>query len=345
MASYLYGLDSGISIDISLGAYTASGDLSDIVEQVRPSNLIIGLTEDQFNLLFDVSAIEGTLVLDASALQNLFTNILNNQNEGTSIGNTWRYLDNELTFSGITFDDIFNGDLIEIQASDLNLYTYNLADYIEYCRLYLEPGSDLDDIRKRFVATSLGIQDFSDASFGELSDTLVTTYSNLGFFDSLAQRLGDISDILGGGDNPALSGDVVIDTTNFDGSKLFAAIADAGFITNDGISDTPLDLSLEDGFAIAVQLVLAGSTNVTVRYPLDISFSDPSSGAVTGYLSDLSGVLAGEDLDASVTKKLSDPEVTNYLATGTLFGTNPGAGSQTINVLLLKYSGTDGLVE
>ena len=336
MASYLYGLDSGISIDISLGAYTASGDLSDIAEQVRPSNLIIGLTEDQFNLLFDVSAIEGTLVLDVSALRYLFTDILNNQNEG----NTWRYLDNALTFSGITFDDICNAHLSGI-TSDASDKTFNLSDYIEYCRFYLEPGSDLDNIRKRFVATSLGIEDFSDPSFGELSGTLVTTYSNLGFFDSLAQRLGDISDILGGGDNPALSGDVVIDTTNFDGAGLFAAIADAGFITTDGISDTPLDLSLEDGFAIAVQLVLAGSTNVTVRYPLDISFSDPSSGAVTGYLSDLSGVLAGEELDVTVTKKLSDSDVTKYLAPSTLFGTDSGAGSQTINVLLLKYSGAD----
>lgn len=338
MASYLYGLDSGISIDISLGAYTASGDLSDIAEQVRPSNLIIGLTEDQFNLLFDVSSVSGTLVLDVSALRYLFTDILNNQNEGTSSGNTWRYLDNALTFSGITFDDICNTHLSG-HTTDVSDKTFNLSDYIEYCRFYLEPGSDIDNIRKKFVATSLGLADFSDPSFGELSDTLVNVYSNLGFFDSLAEKLGDISDILGGGDNPALSGNVVIDTTNFDGESLFAAIADAGFITSDGISDT--DLSLEDGFAIAVQLVLAGSTNVTVRYPLDISFSDPSSGAVTGYLSDLSGVLAGEEVDATVTKKLSDSDVTKYLAPSTLFGTDSGAGSQTINVLLLKYSGAD----
>jgi hypothetical protein len=339
MASYLYGIDSGLVVDISMGVVTASGDLSDIAETVRPSNLIIGMTEAQFNLLFDVSSVSGTLVLDASALQNVFVDILNFENQGT----TWTYLDNAIHFAETTFDDICSHGLSG-SVVDTSLYVYNLVDYIQQCRYYLNPDADLDEIKKQFIVNSLNTTT-SDPSFGDLSDVLLTTYTNLGFFESLAGALGGAEDVLGkdeagNGSNPAVSGDVIIDTTGFNGSGLFAAIADAGFITADGISDT--DLSLEDGFAISVQLKLSGTTNITVNYPSDISFVDPSSGAVTGILSDLSGVLIDGEV-VSTALKLSDPEITKFLATGTLLNTDDGAASQTINVLLFKYDGDDGL--
>lgn len=340
MASYLYGIDSGLVVDISMGVLTASGDLSDITETIRPSNIIIGLSGDQFDLLFDVSSVSGALVLDASALQNLFVNILNYEN----IGATWTYLSGHLTIGGTTMEDICNADLHEI-TTDTSSHIYNLVDYIQYCRYYLNPSQDLDSVKKQFILNSLGMAgEDSDPSFLELSGTLVTAYNNLGFFEGLAGKLGDVSDVLGKdedgtGDRPAVSGDIVIDTTNFDGEGLFAAIADAGFITFDGISDT--DLSLEDGFAISVQLKLSGITNITVRYPTDASFFDPSAGPTGSYIgdisSDLSGILEGQTLLTN-SLKLSDPEVTRYLATGTMLTTDDGEGSQTINVLLFKYS-------
>lgn len=338
MASYLYGIDSGLVVDISMGVLTASGDLSDITETIRPSNLIIGLSGDQFDLLFDVSSVSGALVLDASALQNLFVDILNYENYGV----TWTYLSGTLTFGGTTMGDICNTDLDEI-TTDTSSHIYNLVDYIQYCRYYLNPAGDLDVIKKQFILNSLGMSgENSDPSFLELSGTLLDAYTNLGFFQGLLTA--DVSDVMGKdedgtGDHPAVSGDIVIDTTNFDGTGLFAAIADAGFITFDGISDT--DLSLEDGFAISVQLKLSGTTNITVRYPADVSFFDPSAGPTGSYIgdisSDLSGILAGGDV-LSTTLKLSDEAVTKYLATGTMLGTNSGEASQTINVLLFKYS-------
>jgi hypothetical protein len=313
MATHFFGLNSGLTASVDLHDISTTNILNDIQEAVSQSNIIVGLTQAQYNALFDVSAGGGLLQLSVPALQQLIADCINNQAGANFVKRT----------GSVGGGDINDGCDVGTSTDSSN---YNLVDLALACRDYLRPSTYLATLKNTFITTSLG------TTFNDISDVLPnlrTRFTELGFFTDLDTSFGAIS-VSGDAENNILPGDVSVNTAGFLGTNdvsLFTAIADAGYLSS---SATGMDLSLEDGFAIHMALTLAGSSTITLKYSADTSIVGGSTP-----LNDLVGILEGT-VTQHINKKLSDEGITNIIHGDT--APEGSTDSVTIPILLMKVT-------
>lgn len=310
MASLLFGIDSGLIASVDLGSHTTSEDISDIPEAIVPSNMVIGLTQEQMNNLFDVSAESGILEVSAAAVQNLIAAVINDDTAGGLFTTVTSGLP-----AGVTLN---SGE--PVIGTDTNNAVYNMSKVVSALRTYLHPDTYVQDFKDSFIATSLGVSVATLKNYPNVTD-IRSKYDALGFFGAFQSSI-DSADVLGT-DTLATGADVTLDTAGFQAEALFMAIADAGFVHSAG-SET--GISAESGFAIAMELSVTGSTSIALTYSADSVFTGDGGNTIANTLT---GALFSGTVRTTETYTAGDADVRGLVQ-------NPSGGGSTSNTVTTK---------
>jgi hypothetical protein len=313
MATHFFGLNSGLTATVDLRDISTTDILNDIEESITQGNIIIALTQGQYNNLFDVCAGTGKLLLETENLKTLIADCVNN----SLAAGTFSYRAGSV--NGATVQSSYT-------AGGSSLDNYNLSDFLSGCRTYLRPSTYINDIKDTFIATSLGA---TEADISGAMTAIRTKYTELGFFTDFENSFNSFA-VSGDDSNHLTSADVTLNEEAFTGGNdvaLFKAIGDAGYLSTslDGTS-----LNLEDGFAIHMTLIVSGSTTMTVKYSADTSIVSGSP------VNDLIGVLAGT-VTEQMTKTLGQSSIRDSVIGGG-GGEDVPADGVKIPVLLMKVT-------
>jgi hypothetical protein len=353
--SYLYGLESGVTISTTLADNITDVSVVDASEFVVASNIVIGVPTEMFNKLIDISFSPADPAGDTSGYvhfnEEVFKELIVyniNQTNNPLRGNDGTADASYFALSAEDFDgganSLTGSYVVDISLGDFDLgraqadrvgSVYNFHSVIHSIQQHLG-ASLLDSAKEEYIGNALGVPDTNDIS--NRIPELINTFDNLGLFSAL-----DAAYATGGGisglDISAETTDIVFtQSSDTSGTRLFQALADAGYLTTDFSGSTMIgySVSFEEGFALAFEVNIAGRADISLHSaPDDLSFIDVATGE------DIAGVSAEylrgaiQPTTVHVSNSIQDADITDFIL-NPVSDTLAGVPSIRFKVLLVK---------
>jgi hypothetical protein len=330
MSATLYGIDTGATMTVDLSNTTVDASLTDISELIVGGNVVIGLTKAQFTSILDISTNAGTGTAELKETE--FKTLLASCIDLTDAGSTYELYTSGASLGGSTVETTFPTD---------NTVFYNFSDVISGFSSGI--STDADVRTKEEVAWRVaGLSSRTELQSYDSAVNLIDALTNAGIVPDIAAVINAESFLLG---TDISASDFIEDTNRFnftaataaEKERLFNSLADAGYIdAGDGLG-TGVDVSFDDGFALAVPLTLKGGVQVNVSFASDISFVDASTNEVvdTADAENLRGELDG--IAFSFAESVTSDAVTGSITGAEVLNNsgNPANDAIRFNLLLV----------
>lgn len=332
MSALLYGLDTGVEMNIDLSSTTVDASFIDISEVVVGSNIVIGMDNTMFTSLLDISTGGGTGTVTIS--ENYLKTVIANVIDGTGTDTYYKVLSGTIT--GLP--------TIGTAGDASTNQIYNFGHLTSYITDYFRNGTE-NAIIANVAAKTVGLSSAADFGPTDASDELITALTNAGVFTVFTSSMSSGCGFLGR-DVSAI--DYVSDASFFgftdastpEKQRLFNSLADAGYLLDDamGISGVT-GVSFENNFALGMSVTLKGGITATLEYAADISFVDTDTGNIVDASGNLSGELSG--ISVSETRTVADStNITNHIYPITLVSntSDPYSDQIRFNLLFVKVA-------
>ena len=327
-ATLLYGLDSNVSAEVDLSSKSIDVSLVDITEGVLGSNILIGLTEAQFDSLLEISAgtadSSGIIGFDDDQFKNILADVIDNEASSSNFSVI------TASVNGTDISNIVNVDHLTGYDSKF----INLSHVIAEMRRSFKAGAQ-QALKDRVAAESAGVSLSAFRASG-ISANLLSALGNAGLFADLDSEFTDTSFLGEAGltaNQQKDNADFISTTDSSTGQKmaLFNSLADANLLTDDDLG-FPGSVSLPTDFAIGFMMTLKGGMFANIGFSSDISFVDETGTVIsTAEASTLRGNLRAKNFSTGKT-------VADF---GGMISSNPSVSSN--NVTADSTEDTDGL--